>query len=153
MSLKKFFNRLLNDQKLSWSTKKHMSNHVLESYISEDIIGKVSKIFVLGSYRADGKYLNKIMKIIENREYNQICTLNKERDFIEDELGKIPHGDYVNIYSVQWDKENYQLIFELSIAPELPKIIPYKTKVLFNEIVDSPSLNSYKCLEQVYPYK
>lgn len=153
MSIKKYFNRLFGKRKLSWSSKKHYSNYVFENFISAGDRQNVSKIFKIGSYRADGKYLTKIKDILERGKYDKICSLDKDDLYVVDESGEfeMPYGDAASVYLIQWINDNFQLIVEFKKAPELPKITPYEKSTLFNKVISLPKLK-IPCKKQVFPY-
>ena len=150
MNIKKFFNRLFGQRKLSWSDKKHHSNYVFENFISDSDRQNVSKIFNLGSYRADGKYLAKIKKVIQLEKYNRICQLNKDYLWGEDELGEVPYGVRVQIYIIEF-KDRLRLLAELlddNISRKYEKSILYDKNSLPKNI-----LQELMCKEQTYPYE
>lgn len=150
MNINKFFNRLFGKRRLSWSDKKHHSNYVFENFISAGDRQNVSKIFNLGSYRADGKYLTKIKEVIQLEKYNRICQLSKDYLWGEDELGEVPYGVRVQIYIIEFN-DRLRLLAELLDDSNFRK---YQKSILYNKnFLPKNILQELVCKEQIYPYE
>lgn len=152
----KFIKRAFGRQKNSWSDKKYMSNHVFEKYINVNAAeNNVSKIYYLGSFRADGKYLLRIKKVLQSGKYYKISWLNKGYSgYVEDDLGYVPYGDRVAIFLIQYADDNFRMIAELREVPEWQKLYtdPYKFSTLFDcRNIPKTALSSIYCKEKIYP--